>query len=58
MTQAAIRPDEEVPTGVAPPPELADWLAAVAQQGDRDAFAGLFQWFAPRVKRYHAAPRG
>ena len=52
MTQAAIRPDEEVPTGVVPPPELADWLAAVAQQGDREAFAGLFQWFAPRVKRY------
>jgi len=52
MTQAAIRPDEEVPTGVAPPPELADWLAAVAQRGDREAFAGLFQWFAPRVKRY------
>ena len=35
-----------------PPPELADWLAAVAQRGDREAFAGLFQWFAPRVKRY------
>ena len=52
MTQAAIRPDEEVPTGVVPPPELADWLAAVAQQGDREALAGLFQWFAPRVKRY------
>ena len=41
-----------MPTGVVPPPELADWLAAVAQQGDREAFAGLFQWFAPRVKRY------
>ena len=52
MTQAAIRPNEEVPTGVVPPPELADWLAAVAARGDREAFAGLFQWFAPRVKRY------
>ena len=52
MTQAAIRPNEEVPTGVVPPPELADWLAAVAHRGDREAFAGLFQWFAPRVKRY------
>ncbi|HSQ08324.1 MAG TPA: sigma factor, partial [Chromatiaceae bacterium] len=52
MTQAAIRPNEEVPTGVVPPPELADWLAAVAERGDREAFAGVFQWFAPRVKRY------
>jgi RNA polymerase sigma-70 factor (ECF subfamily) len=52
MTQAAIRPEQEVPTGGVPPPALADWLTAVAQRGDRDAFAGLFQWFAPRVKRY------
>jgi RNA polymerase sigma-70 factor (ECF subfamily) len=52
MTQAAIRPNEEVPTGPVPPQELADWLAAVAQRGDREAFAGLFDWFAPRVKRY------
>ena len=52
MTQAAIRPNQEVPTGVVPPPELADWLVAVAQRRDREAFAGLFQWFAPRVKRY------
>jgi RNA polymerase sigma-70 factor (ECF subfamily) len=53
MTQAGIRQDSE--TGgatVAPPPELADWLAAIAERRDRQAFAQLFQWFAPRVKRY------
>jgi len=53
MTQAGIRHDTEtVPGTVAPPPELADWLAAVAQSRNRQAFARLFQWFAPRVKRY------
>jgi RNA polymerase sigma-70 factor (ECF subfamily) len=52
MTQAAIRPNREVQAGVVPPPELAEWLVAVAQRRDREAFAGLFQWFAPRVKRY------
>ena len=53
MTQAGIRQDTETVAGtVAPPPELADWLAAVAERRDREAFAGLFQWFAPRVKRY------
>lgn len=53
MTQAGIRQDIETVAGtVAPPPELADWLAAVSQRRDRQAFAQLFQWFAPRVKRY------
>ena len=53
MTQAGIRQDTETVAGtVAPPPELADWLAAVAQSRNRQAFARLFQWFAPRVKRY------
>ncbi len=53
MTQVAIT--HEAHTGAAPTPppaELADWLAAVAQRQDRVAFAGLFQWFAPRIKRY------
>ena len=53
MTQVAIT--HEGQTGAAPtlpPAELADWLAAVAQRQDRFAFAGLFQWFAPRIKRY------
>lgn len=52
MTQAASRPNPEAQAGVDAPPELADWLVAVAQRRDRDAFAGLFRWFAPRVKRY------
>jgi len=52
MTYAASRPEQEAQTGMAPPPELADWLAAVAQHGDRQSFARLFQWFAPRIKRY------
>ena len=26
------------------------WLVAIAERGDRDAFARLFAWFAPRVK--------
>jgi RNA polymerase sigma-70 factor (ECF subfamily) len=53
MTQVAITQDLETPAGTTPPPpELADWLAGVAQRRDRDAFVGLFQWFAPRVKRY------
>jgi RNA polymerase sigma factor (sigma-70 family) len=30
----------------------ADWLEAVAQHGDRAAFAALFDHFGPRVKAY------
>ena len=52
MMQAASRPNPEAQAGVDAPPELADWLVAVAQRRDRDAFASLFRWFAPRVKRY------
>jgi RNA polymerase sigma-70 factor (ECF subfamily) len=26
------------------------WIVAIAERGDRDAFAHLFTWFAPRVK--------
>ncbi len=26
------------------------WILAIAEHGDRDAFARLFNWFAPRVK--------
>jgi RNA polymerase sigma-70 factor, ECF subfamily len=53
MTQAAIRQDSETAAGAtSPPPELANWLASVAQRRDRQAFAQLFHWFAPRVKRY------
>ena len=32
--------------------QLADWLDAVARDQDRDAFARLFDHFAPRVKGY------
>ncbi len=53
MTQVAIKQDAETGTGaMPPPPELADWLAAVALRQDREAFVKLFGWFAPRVKRY------
>lgn len=31
---------------------LVAWLTQVAQQRDRDAFAGLFAYFAPRLKAY------
>jgi RNA polymerase sigma-70 factor (ECF subfamily) len=53
MTQVAITHEAQTSEATTPPPpELADWLAAVAQRQDRLAFAGLFQWFAPRIKRY------
>jgi RNA polymerase sigma-70 factor (ECF subfamily) len=32
--------------------ELSQLILAVAQQGDRQAFAALFKYFAPRVKSY------
>ncbi len=32
--------------------QLADWLEAVARRRDRDAFARLFGYFAPRVKGF------
>ncbi len=34
------------------PDELAGWIREVAQSGSREAFAGLFAHFAPRVKSY------
>ena len=33
-------------------PPFSDLIVAIAQRGDRDAFATLFGHFAPRVKRY------
>lgn len=36
----------------APNAEFAAWMQAVAEHGDRQAFANLFQHFAPRVKAY------
>lgn len=33
-------------------PPFSDLIVAIAQHGDRDAFATLFDYFAPRVKRY------
>jgi RNA polymerase sigma factor (sigma-70 family) len=32
--------------------EFHDWLVAVAEHGDRQAFAALFKHFAPRVKSF------
>lgn len=37
---------------MASPDELADLLAAVAERRDRDAFARLFDHFAPRINAY------
>ena len=34
--------------------ELNAWMAAIARGGDRQAFAALFKWYAPRVKGYLA----
>jgi RNA polymerase sigma-70 factor (ECF subfamily) len=34
------------------PPTLSDCIVCIAQRGDRDAFARLFNHFAPRVKSY------
>jgi RNA polymerase sigma factor (sigma-70 family) len=34
------------------PEELNAWMAAVAQAGDRQAFAALFKHFAPRIKSF------
>lgn len=52
MTQAATRPEPQTQARAASPPQLAEWLIAVGQRRDREAFAQLFQWLAPRVKRY------
>lgn len=38
------------PTAATPGPE--DWLRAIAERGDRVAFASLFSAFAPRIKGY------
>lgn len=34
------------------PEEFNAWMACVAQDGDRQAFAALFKHFAPRIKGY------
>jgi RNA polymerase sigma-70 factor (ECF subfamily) len=34
------------------PAELSYWLALVADQGDKQAFTALFQFFAPKIKRF------
>ncbi|QRF57310.1 sigma-70 family RNA polymerase sigma factor [Variovorax paradoxus] len=34
------------------PDQLAEWLEAVARDGNRQAFAALFKHFAPRVKSF------
>ena len=37
----------------APSPELlTEWLVAVGRDQDRDSFANLFDYFAPRIKTY------
>ncbi len=40
------------PSSIPSPEVLADWMRAVALQGDRAAFARLFAHFAPRIKSY------
>jgi len=45
MTAAQGSPGPEAPT-------LSDCIVGIAQRGDRDAFARLFNHFAPRVKSY------
>jgi len=51
--QAADIRMTRVPTSSAPDgPTLADCIVRIAQRGDRDAFACLFNHFAPRVKSY------
>lgn len=34
------------------PSELSDWLSLVATDRDKDAFTQLFQFFAPKIKRF------
>lgn len=43
---------EESRTGLLSPSELAALAAAVAQSRDREAFARLFDFFAPRLQAY------
>ncbi len=38
--------------GVTSPEEVAAWVEAVASRRDRDAFARLFDYFAPRIHAY------
>ena len=35
-----------------PDPDFSDWVEAIAESGDRIAFARLFEHFAPRIKAY------
>mgnify|MGYP003583889956 CR=1 FL=1 len=46
----AMPPDSPMPLPTGE--ELSTWLVAVAQEGDRQAFAALFKHFAPRLKHY------
>jgi len=46
-------PDERLAVESEPgPARMSDLLSAVAQAGDRRAFAQLFQYYAPRLKTY------
>ncbi len=48
----ALRPKAD-PAGVSPDRErFADLMAAIASAQDRDAFAEMFAYYAPRVKAY------
>jgi RNA polymerase sigma-70 factor (ECF subfamily) len=44
----AIMPDDR---GCAAANSPADWIRAIAAQNDRAAFASLFEFYAPRIKR-------
>lgn len=44
--ESVIVPDSKVP------PELSSWLVLVASHRDKQAFTRLFQFFAPKIKRF------
>jgi RNA polymerase sigma-70 factor (ECF subfamily) len=50
LTVVPLDPDRAAAPSPASPPDWAGAVAQVAQAQDRDAFAGLFSHFAPRVK--------
>lgn len=49
---APMAPTIDNPPDLPSAPQLAAWLAAVAEHHDREAFAALFRHLAPRVKGF------
>jgi len=54
MMQAVKTVDSTTPANISGPSteQLVDWLKAVAERRDREAFGHLYGHFAPRVKSY------